>query len=135
MHKVIKGTEREQIYLELGPDINVILYGINQEGNRSLHEFNRLNRQIIQSARPSPENKDFPNIKMFLSTTEFSKKHNERLFSDFVRRHNLKEDDDRIVLVRSSIMDAFFTEIYPKDKVIRLLGEITSEAFEKMKCT
>ena len=48
---------------------------------------------------------------LYVSETEIEKGHyGDELFEDFLRRHGLEEDDDKIVFIRSAIMNAFFTE-------------------------
>lgn len=50
---------------------------------------------------------------LFVSETEISRKtYGEAVFNDFLQRHGLEADgEDHIVVIRSTIMNAFFTEL------------------------
>ena len=57
---------------------------------------------------------------LFVSETAISKStYGETVFNDFLARNGLTEvDDDSIVVIRSTIMNAFFSELKPNCNVL-----------------
>lgn len=49
---------------------------------------------------------------LFVSETEIRPStYGRAIFDDYLKRHNLVDDDEDIVFIRSTIMNAFFTEL------------------------
>ena len=76
---------------------------------------------------------------LYISETEISRdSYGESLFNDFLSRHGLTDDtpDHKIVFIRSTIMNAFFTELKGHDTTSTsndiFLEEITEAASEAL---
>lgn len=55
------------------------------------------------------------------------------VYDDFLKRHGLVNDDERIVFIRSTIMNAFFTELVNDDEDNYIfLQELSDAACEAM---
>ena len=53
---------------------------------------------------------------LFVSETEVARNtYGPVVFDDFLKRHGLERDDEKIVFIRSTIMNAFFTELAEDD--------------------
>ena len=72
---------------------------------------------------------------LYISETTIAKDaYGEKLFNDYLARHNLQDDTDdhKIVFIRSTIMNAFFTELKGHDTTSTsndiFLEEITEAA-------
>ena len=92
--------------------------------------LNLFNQKILELAKPSKEDSSARAKKLYLSQTDiYRSEYGETLFQDFLQRHSLADDDDKIVFIRSTIMNAFFTELVEDEGANHLfLEEISGVA-------
>ena len=74
--------------------------------------MNVFNEKILELTKLSKEDKFARSKELYLSETKvYRSEYGETIFKDFLSRHALTDDDDKIVFIRSTIMNAFFTEL------------------------
>jgi hypothetical protein len=115
----------QNVYYNLGPDLNIVCYGLNfidKETNKfntqfekvivALFRYNEFNRTLIKLSKPVGTDVSVRMKDLFVSETEIRPAtYGKAIFDDYLKRHNLVADDEDIVFIRSTIMNAFFTEL------------------------
>lgn len=83
----------------------------SQRVNIIICRYNRFNRTLIKLSKPVGNDISVKMKDLYVSETEINKHtYGEEIFKDFLKRYNLEEDDEELVLIRSTIMNAFFIE-------------------------
>ena len=121
LQSLVTGSENANFsnyYYNLGPDLNIVCYGLNfidkttNKFNTSLKKYNEFNRTLIMLSKPVGTDVSVRMKDLYVSETEVSKHtYGEEIFNDYLARNGLVNDgEDDFVLIRSTIMNAFFTE-------------------------
>ena len=86
-----------------------------------IFRYNAFNKDLINLSKPVGSDKSIRCKELYISETEIGK-HNYGpvLYNDFLKRHNLIDDienesDKKIVFIRSTIMNPFFTEMVGRE--------------------
>ena len=78
--------------------------------NTSLRKLNKLNLALERSCRPVSEDIGIHTRNLYLSKTDINEKYGSDVIEDFMLRFGLEKDDNKIVLIRTTIMNPIFTE-------------------------
>lgn len=130
-------------YHDLGCDLNILSYNINfydktsRSWNNSLKRLNQFNKKIVELSKPVGSDFSVRCKSLYVSETEISNKYGQAVLDDFLKRFNLVNDDTKIVFIRSTIMNAFFTEQNqttgcPNEIFMRELAEVACEALYQL---
>lgn len=78
----------------------------------TLFRYNEFNKALIKLSKPVGSDISVRMKDLYVSETEISRHvYGEEIFNDFIKRNGLVDDGvDDFVLIRSTIMNAFFTE-------------------------
>jgi glutamate/tyrosine decarboxylase-like PLP-dependent enzyme len=112
--------EFETIFNEIGPDFNVLCYGMNfvdpqtNKMNQSLKLFNQFNQEILDRCTPKL-NAPMSDYKILLAGTNLEEQRlGSEFYNDYVKRAGLIDDTDEhhhfVCVLRSSIMNPWITE-------------------------
>lgn len=81
--------------------------------------MNEYTKKIVETSKPVGTDKSVRLKDLYVSETEISRSsYGATLFDDFLARHGLVndyEEEAKIVFIRSTIMNAFFTELKGHD--------------------
>jgi hypothetical protein len=102
--------------------------------------YNDFNSRLIQLSKPSSQDVSVRLKDLFVSETSISKSsYGEKLYNDFLDRHGLvddytKDEDRKIVFIRSTIMNAFFTELDDPEDPNPCMNEIFLRELSENAC-
>jgi glutamate/tyrosine decarboxylase-like PLP-dependent enzyme len=116
----LKDPEFNKFFNEMGPDLNVLSYGVNfydeklGRMNQSLLHYDRFNSGLFNRFTPE-KGKDIRKCKFICTHTILHEnKYGDRLFKNYLSRAGLKDDtiekEHEVVILRSAVMNPWLHE-------------------------
>ena len=117
-HRTIATNDREFTIAPLTqPDLNIVVYAVNEKGNTSLETMNELNREI--KSHLSYTSGPVHSYDFIVSSTELTKEECGDAPLKFLNELGISEDEwqtfGKVFVLRSCIMSPYLTQDYTEE--------------------
>jgi len=134
---IAKSQTRIKIYPLCKPDLNIVNYVFNFEGNKNLKKLNNLNKYIkmeILGFEPG-KGKSMLDKKFIISSTTFNKEEYGNSILNFLKKLGIDEKEwnkvKEIEILRSVIMSPYLTSDYVEEEYCKKFINYLKEEIEK----